>query len=175
MTQKNSDLGLGALEDAIDYCFGSGKWTPGLILLYSSIDIMASLNRDPAKSKVTRSDFVEWVNTYLLPGSKLTCSAIDLYAARCGLVHSYSPDSDLSRDLKAKKIYYAHGNKKSIELQTKINNSSNKDIVSVHIDQLFKALKDAVERFASALKSNPSKEKLAVQRASEFFVNTSTL
>ena len=173
MSQNNSDLGLGALEDTINYCFGSGKWTPGLILFYSSIDIMASLNRDPAKSKVTRSDFVEWVNRYLLPGSELTCSAIDLYAARCGLVHSYSPDSDLSRDLKAKKIYYAHGNKKAIELQTIINKSSHKDIISVHIDQLFEALKVAVERFASALKSNPSKEKLATQRASEFFINIS--
>jgi len=175
MSQNNYDLGLGELEDAINYCFSSEKWIPGLILLYSSIDLMASLNRAPAKPKVEKSDFVEWVNIYLLPGSELNCSAIDLYAARCGLVHSYSPDSVLSRDLKAKKLYYAHGNKKATELQTRINDSPQKDIIAVHIDQLFKALKVAVGRFASALKSNPSKEKLAAQRASEFFINISAL
>jgi len=171
MSQNNSDFGLQALEDAIKWCFNSGKWTPGLILLYSSIDIMASLNRDPAKPKVTRSDFIEWVDTHLLPGSGLNCKAIDLYAARCGLVHSYSPDSELTGDYKANKIYYVYGKVEAIELQRIINNSPHKELISVHIDQLFTALEIAVERFAKALKDNPSKEKLAAQRASEFFIN----
>lgn len=77
------------------------------MLLYAQIDIAASLNRPVSKSQVTREDFKNWVNQYLLPNSNLDCSADDLYAARCGLLHTYMAESKASRAGKAKQTFYA--------------------------------------------------------------------
>ena len=59
-----------------------------MILVYSGIDAFAWLNRPGNIEDVRRTDFEQWVDTYLLPDSGLNCSSSDLYAARCGLVHS---------------------------------------------------------------------------------------
>ena len=37
-------------------------------------------------------------------------SGLDLYAARCGVLHTYTMDSRLSTEGKAKRILYAWGN-----------------------------------------------------------------
>lgn len=102
---------LGLLT-TIETCFKDKKILPGLILLYAHIDIVASLNRPPSKDEGTRQDFKDWVNQYLLPNSSLSCSADDLYAARCGLVHSYIAEARLTRSGNAKQIFYAWGDGK---------------------------------------------------------------
>src|SRR2546421_12759111 len=91
------------LLTAIETCFKGKRILPGLILLYAHIDIVASLNRPPSKNEGTRQSFKDWVNLYLLPDSDLSCSADDLYAARCGLVHSYMAEARLTRSGDAKR------------------------------------------------------------------------
>lgn len=61
-------------------CFDAGRILPGLILLYATIDILASLNRPEAKEDVTRQDFISWIDAYMLPRPPLNCTAVDLYA-----------------------------------------------------------------------------------------------
>jgi len=70
------------LLTAIETCIANKFTLPALILMYSAIDTMAWLNRDEEHEDVTRSDFILWVETFLLPDSGLSCTAIDLYAAR---------------------------------------------------------------------------------------------
>ena len=88
----------------IELCVAARLGTPSLILLYSAIDIAGWLNSEHRK---VQDRFTEWVDKYLLPNSSLKCTALDLYGARCGLVHSYSSDSDLSRSGKVTPIGYA--------------------------------------------------------------------
>jgi len=99
------------LKDSIEDCVSKGRVLSCLTLLYSAIDIFASLERQPNKG--TRGSFVRWVDTYMLPNSALQFSSIDLYAARCGIVHAFSAESDLSRSGKARKIVYGwHGQRR---------------------------------------------------------------
>jgi len=54
------------LIDSIDLCYSCKLFTPSLILLYSAIDIMASLDRETSHDYVLRCDFLAWVDTYIL-------------------------------------------------------------------------------------------------------------
>src|SRR4051794_28242930 len=98
-------------------CLNTGLVLPCVALIYSAIDQLACLDRAPEHKDVQRDDFIKWVDTYLLPGSGLNCSAIDLYGARCGVLHSQSPQSRLSRLGEAKQLCYARGHTTREEFQ----------------------------------------------------------
>jgi hypothetical protein len=73
-----------------------------LILVYSGIDAMAHLTMPADKDKVTRADFVAWAEKYLrfrdvAKQPTLALPGIELYAARCALVHTYSSEADLHK------------------------------------------------------------------------------
>jgi hypothetical protein len=94
-SQEELKLGsnIGSLLSVVTWCFQNQRILPGLALAYATIDILASLDRADAQQDTTGADFVAWVDAYLLPGSPLLASATDLYAARCGLLHTYAPQS----------------------------------------------------------------------------------
>jgi hypothetical protein len=95
------------LIDAIELCIKNGFFGPALMLIYSTINVMAWLNRAEGHEDVVRNDFLLWVDTFLLPESRISFNALDLYAARCAILHSYSAESKLSRHGKAIKIGHA--------------------------------------------------------------------
>ena len=74
-----------------------------LVLLYSSIDVLGLLNADENTTKATRATFMGWINEYM-DLSKLNLSAIDIYSARCSVLHTHSTESDLSKNGKVKDI-----------------------------------------------------------------------
>ena len=79
-----------------------------LILEYCGIDAMAHLTMPTGKDKVTRADFVAWAEKYLRFRSAdmqptLTLPGLELYAARCALVHTYSSEADLHKEGKVKR------------------------------------------------------------------------
>lgn len=91
-----------------EVCIERKLLLPALILVYSGIDTMSWLvSSEPATAVKKR--FTAWVDRFMLPAKPLPCSSIDLYAARCGILHSFTADSDLSVSGHAKPIYYAWG------------------------------------------------------------------
>lgn len=159
---------LDELAFAITELLASGKTLPGLILLYSAIDIFASLARPASKASVTRDDFIHWVETYMLPGSGLACTAIDLYAARCSLVHTYTAESSLSRDRKARPIQYDQWGKDSLQDLITEAGMTNTD-VGVPVEKLFNAFLNATERFEFDISSDPKRQKLVDRRVQQFY------
>jgi hypothetical protein len=155
------------LISSIELCRKEQFITPSLMLAYATIDIMAWLNRDVSHLDVQRSDFIKWVDTYLLPNSQLSCTAIDLYAARCSLLHSYSAESRLSREGKASQLLYAWGVADEQELQKLIDLEGSRDAKAVQVEKLLAALKKGVEQFISNVVHN----KLVLHRADKFFSN----
>lgn len=155
------------LFSAIENCMDEKYKLPALILIYSTMDTMAWLNRDETHYDVTRSDFLSWVETFLLPDSGLSCLSIDLYAARCSMLHSYSAESKLSREGKASQIFYAWGNANEKELQRLIDTANTHNAKAIHIDRLYMALKVAVQRFLGATKN----AELIKDRADKFFTD----
>lgn len=89
------------LKRSIEDCVGKGRVLSCLTLLYSAIDILLTIEK--RANKGTRHSFVRWVDSYMLPNDAFQFSALDLYAARCGIIHLFSGDSDLSRKGQAKR------------------------------------------------------------------------
>jgi len=101
---------LDGLDEAVVRCLGARLILPALSLLFVGIDIVASLERQPGEGM--KASFTRWVEQYLLPARPLGCTSIELYAARCGILHTFTAESDLSRTGKARKLYYAWGKEK---------------------------------------------------------------
>jgi hypothetical protein len=97
----------GILKDVND-AWERKSWRATLILVYSGIDAMAHLTMPAGKDKVTREDFIAWAEKYLRfrdadRNYSLTLPGLELYAARCGLVHMYSTEADLHKQGKVKR------------------------------------------------------------------------
>ena len=131
-----SDNNLMLLGSGVEACLRDNLSAPALILLYSGIDTTGWLDSD--QRYATRSSFINWVDKYLLRAKPLACTALDLYAARCGLVHIFTPDSQLSAQRHARRICYAWGSAQMEDLQRTID-ISNKgaEYVAVHVNDLY--------------------------------------
>lgn len=166
--QENINIHLGAIE----HCLKKKFLLPGLILIYSGIDIMAWLYRPENHPDVQRQDFIEWSEKFLLPGSGLSCNAIDLYSARCALIHSNIPKSKLTREGRAKQLAYAYGPAKVSVLQKVIDDKgiSSTD-AAVHIDSLFEAFTKAIGNYMNFISENPEKRDIVLTRAKSYYLN----
>jgi len=157
------------LITAIRLLVDSHHAAPALILAYSTMDAMAWLNRPASHDDVTRSDFVDWVDKYLLPGSCLPCTSMDLYSARCALLHSYAAESRLTREGQAREVFYAWGSARAPDLQETIANEGSRNAVALQVEELVKSLSDAVERFIAS----PDDPELVESRALKLFTGIS--
>ena len=165
--QKNM-MQLGA---GIETCLQQRLITPALVLLYSAIDITSWLAADAPTTPV-RESFTAWVNRYLLSAKPLRCTALDLYSARCGLVHTLTPDSRLVQQGKCRQIAYAWGTTNSGDLDELIarTNWSSK-LVAVHVEELYEAWRLGLLAFTEELENNPEKAAVVYERATKFFAN----
>jgi len=69
---------------------------------------MAFLSMSLSKTKVSRTDYIAWVDKYMQTDTAqpYQYQGIDLYGERCGITHNYGVDSDLSRKGKCKVFAY---------------------------------------------------------------------
>lgn len=145
------------------------------MLIYSCIDILGWLDRPKEKLDNTREDFVNWVERYMDPDSSLKCSALDLYAARCSVLHTNTPSSSyLFRDGKAKKIFYMYGEVNEQEINNLIANEPQDSTIFIRVENLYKALLVGIKKFKTTLIISvfKSDEKMTIihNRQSKFFV-----
>jgi hypothetical protein len=101
LDQKFDDLFAAAA-----LCFKNGHTTPGLVLIYSGMDVAAWIwcvnPAGPVKQR-----FVHWVDRYMKPKETLRCSALELYSARCATVHNFGSESEMTRKGEARNFLYA--------------------------------------------------------------------
>ncbi len=156
------------LTSGIDACMEKKAIIPALVLIYSAIDTTGWL--DSTEAFTTRNDFISWVDKYLLKAQPLRCTSLDLYAARCGLLHTFTPDSKLCSLGKARVIYYAWGTAKAEDLQRTIDsrNKSN-ELVAVHIDELYEAWKSGLVLFGKEIDRDPDRKTRVLTKARKFF------
>jgi hypothetical protein len=161
-------LGIG-----IEACIERKAQTASLILIYSAIDITAWLNNDDPDARVGKR-FMAWVDAYILKVAPLPCSAIDLYAARCGLLHTLTPESDLSNAGKARLICYAWGKASGEKLQAlTVAARLDSRFAAVHIEALYKAWRDGLGLWIQELEQDPPRAERVRARAGKFFENMS--
>jgi len=165
--------------ESITLCIKNKYFIPSLSLIYSGIDIMAWFDLPIKQLDATGKDFISWAEKYLLPNSNLECNAVDLWAARCGIIHTSSFSSKKSREGKAREIYYAWGNKRVEDLK-KIILFYKEDAVAIHIDDLFNAFKKGIDEFKTDIRISFNKRKSVYNRTKKYiftniFTNDSVL
>jgi hypothetical protein len=155
-----------SLAGAVNLCMSQGYVLPTLLLIYASIDMLASLVRAEDQADVSREDYVRWVDKYLIPAGKLPCTALEIYGARCGLLHSYGADSRLNREGKVRLIAYARG---AYSGPTEIATSAGESLVVVHVSDLFGGWHRGAEAFLKDLAEDSVLAERAYRRAGRLY------
>ena len=159
------------LTKSIDECLKNKEIISLLILIYSTIDIMVWLSRDPHDAEATKEDFIRWAEEFMLPGSGLECSGENLYAARCAVLHSYAPAWGISQNNKADGNTIAYTWNKMVKATPRISGAKQKsESISLPIENLCKALQNAIQRFNNSLIDNRTLFELVNERSNKFFV-----
>ncbi len=169
MNRKSLHNAIDGLLRSINLLHQNKLLLPAMMMTYSTIDILSSLTCTVPATESTGSDFKNWVNRYLLPGSQLCCSADDLWGARCGLIHTYTSNSSLSQKGKIRKIVYLSG-----VLDEPLRNTTDfvaGEYLVVVSQDLFNALSTALTRFMADLKTDVILENRVIERADKLFVS----
>ena len=169
MDMSDITTNLHSFEKSASLLFDQRFILPGLALLYTGIDIVASLER--LGHEGTKVSFIRWCNSYLVQRSSLSCTSTDLYSARCGILHAYTAESDLSRAGKAKKVYYAWGTATARSLEEFATYAKKTDAVYVHVDDLRDAFRNGVDEWAVDVEKYPTRREKVVKKSSQWFTN----
>jgi hypothetical protein len=175
---------------AAELCIAANLNTPALILIYSAIDAASWLCAEDANDQI-QNYFVAWVEKYILTPGRIECSALDLWAARCGIVHTLSASSRLSRRGKAHQILYVNhgGNREILDRLETIRNAKSlrgardgreqasatdmSRYVVLETDALMKAFQEGFASTLSDAKSDASLNARIKERASKVLTTVS--
>lgn len=155
---------------AIRLCLSNQLHTPALVLIYCVIDFMGFLSRPQNSDRANKNDFVRWAELKMDCQQRLGVSGLDLYAARCGMVHAQSMDSTLSKKGPACRILYAWGDAQ-IEEPTQVLQALGLPEKFVKIEALFDAFKDSIAAFQEELERDPNFKSLVLKRSRESFAD----
>ena len=160
--------------DAIAVLVKENLYTQALIILYSAIDTLTWANLP--SGDVAQRDFIAWVDKYIEPEGELGCTANDLYAARCGLVHSSTAESRKSRQGEASEIWYVTS-PQSITLLQEYAKRSNNDTKIVYFTALLAAFVDASQKFCDEITTDTARQQSIAERIRRWikFVPTSKI
>jgi hypothetical protein len=146
---------------------------PALVLLYSAIDVFASLTRPESEPDTNGGHFKKWTNDYLIGPSRLKVTSEDLWGARCGLLHTHSPSSRDSRQGKAHELAYYRTHAPTPDLQrmmeTTLKVLQTKGKLPLDVDTLSAAFENGVRLFLSDIQRDPELEKRALHHCSKVF------
>jgi hypothetical protein len=136
-------------------CLGSA-----VILILSGIDAMAYLEMPAGQDDVTRSDFVRWAERYIKFPCKDQLTGLDLYGARCAMLHNYGTASDLSRKEKCRQVGYMDKSVPAVRYNPKVS----RDVVLVSVPALAEAFFSGLDKFLVDLFRDMKKASVAEQR-----------
>jgi hypothetical protein len=138
-----------------EYSAEVGAALIALVLCYAAIDTISWLAASSDNQPVGER-FQLWVDKYLLPESpNLKCTSEELYAARCGMVHTLSSQSDLHRRKGLRRLAYSWGSAEAILLQKRITEQGLAGkLVAVHLKDLTAGLRLGTARFFEEVEVN---------------------
>lgn len=153
---------------AIGTLWGAELPEPVLTIIYSGIDSFGLLAAPSGVLDASGTTFKQWCEKYILTrlqsvdGTPIT--SVDLWAARCGVLHTSTPLSRLERDGNARQVFY------QFKAKTGINMILNAQQMPVRIDieKLALAFKEGGIAFLTDLKNDPNGLKAADGRAQHF-------
>jgi hypothetical protein len=169
MTDLGDDLVMKFVRDLTEpvrLLLANNYWTAAMKLLYSGIDSLAFLGLPADRVEVEREDFQDWCSRYVDLGHKDQPIAEELYAARCGLLHSHSTASRASRTRGCREIDYVD----HMIPVVRYTPTGLPGHVLVAADALAQAFFDGVGRFLVAVYRDAERAKLADERLQRVIV-----
>lgn len=157
------------LMEAIEESLEKRRLMPCLVLLYTGIDVVSSLER--LCGKTAKEAFTAWADSYLLRIRPLPCTALELYAARCGVLHTFTSDSDLSRKGRVRQIFYAWGNADENELQECAGILQRADCVALHVRDLIDAFRHGLATYLDELSQDEGRQDVVSKQAGMWLMN----
>ena len=87
---------INGLVDEIKICEKAGATTAAIAMAYVCIDTMAYLSLPDGREKHRNTDFIGWVNAYLIghEDQPYQYRGLDVYGARCAMLHAFGSDSE---------------------------------------------------------------------------------
>jgi hypothetical protein len=163
-------LGWNQMALGVELLMQKNLVAPALTLIYSMIDSMAWAARPQDHPDVTGADFIAWVDQYMLPSRGIKCTAGELYAARCAILHSLATESRHVRNGKARAILYAWGTADTTKLERGIK-LTGKSAVALHIGDLVFGLSEGSRRFWRAADSDPKLDAIIRPRFNQWITS----
>jgi hypothetical protein len=157
---------------AIRLCLDKKHQIPALTLIYNAIDVLGAISRNSDKPYADKSDFIRWSEAYLRCNELLNVSGVDLYSARCGILHTYTGHSHQSDRGNARVILYAWGNRDILEPQKTLEQLGFNEVF-VKIESLLDALIGSVGLFCEELDRDDQLRELIQKRANRFYMDYS--
>lgn len=136
-------------------CFGSA-----VILILSGIDTMAYLGMPADQQEVNKTDFISWAGRYMKFPCEEQLTGIDLYGARCGMLHQYGVRSNLSRSGKCRMVGYMDA---SIP-EVRYDKNTSKDLILVSVPALMTTFFEGIDKFLPVIFSDAKKAIVAEKR-----------
>lgn len=102
------------LVDEIKSSENAGATASAVAMAFVCMDTMAYLSLPAGRETQCKADFIAWVNTYLKgdEDQPYHYRGLDVYGARCAMLHAFGSDSDFHEKNKdAKKFGYHDGGK----------------------------------------------------------------
>jgi hypothetical protein len=166
---ENITKNMAHMLAASSRCLDERQIMPCLTLLYAGMDVMASLEAAPGEK--VNVYFKRWVEKYLLPQTTWKCSSVDLYGARCAVVHTFTPDSDLSKKGAAKVIYYAHSGGDVAKLE-EVNNDFNRNAECLEVGEMISSFYNAILKYMVEVAGDPARKAAVESKAGLWFGDT---
>jgi hypothetical protein len=90
---------MNLLHDEIARCQNVDANVAAVAMVYICIDTMAFLAMPAGQTTQGKKDFISWVDTYLKADQSQPYQyrGIDVYAARCSLLHAFSAETEAHR------------------------------------------------------------------------------
>lgn len=149
---ENHWFGIIGLVSELKRCDKAGLVSASIAMAFICIDSISSLARPVKKDRVTRSDFITWVNRHLKghEDQPYQYRGKDVYAARCAFLHTYGSEATLhSEDSSIIKFVYHDGGKHSF------NESIDPNLVVIGVKSFVNDVVWAVDSFLNECSKDP--------------------
>lgn len=154
---------------AIGVCLKSELPEASLVLIYSGFDTFGLLAAPPNVLDASGDTYKQWCEKYVLPRIKSVegtpVTAVDLWGARCGVLHTSTPLSRLDREGKAHQIWYQFVGKAGVNLIM----DSKLSPLGLDVQNLAMAFKEGGIDCIKNINQDPTAFQVADARAQHFF------
>jgi hypothetical protein len=156
---------------AIKLLLDAAHTLPALMMLYAAVDILGSLLRPESEPDTKGEYFKKWVHDYMIAHSQVAFTSEELWSARCGLLHTHTASSKLSRQGKARQLHYfrAHGASLPPAMQHAMRDALSQGKLFVEVDALCTVFRDGTQRFLAAVQSDAALEKRVLHHSTHLF------